>query len=109
MTIKKHFWKIAFFLTLTLLIVTLTCSFYLVVDQGVTITHIQESYEQTESDLQTTVAIINNSSRTKEEIKSLLENHRLIEFLNFNRDDVRLERIELHFEDDILDKITITP
>ena len=79
--------------------------FYQVIDQGVTITYMQEGYSDTENDLETLVKIINSTDLTKQEIKTELENHRLNEFMDFKTDTVGLERVQLIFKNDKLKKV----
>ena len=98
-------WKIAFWICLTLLLLTGIVGTYAVVDQGVTLTYLRESHQDTEADLQTVVKLINETDLTKEEVKAELQNHRLREYMDFDSNAVSLERIQLRFENDRLEKL----
>ena len=104
---KLNRWKIAFWICLTLLILTGVFSAYAVVDQGVSLTYLQESHQDTEADLQTLVELINETDLTKDEIQAELQNHRLREHMNFESNTVSLERVHLVFKNDRLEKLEI--
>lgn len=91
-------WKLAFWISLVALIATNSLWFYQVIDQGVTITYMQEGYSNTENDLETILGLINSTDLTKKEIKTKLENHRLYDFMNFETDTIGLERVILIFD-----------
>ena len=91
-------WKIAFWITLTLLIVVTIFSFYEILDQGVTITYMQKGYSDTENDLEYLSKILNETDFSKEEIRKVLKDHNLYEFMDFSKDTIPLYRIELIFE-----------
>ena len=105
--IKPNRWKIAFWICLTLLILTGIFGAYAVVDQGVSLTYLQESHQDTEADLQTLVKLINETDLTKDEIKAELQNHRLREHMNFESNAVSLEKVQLVFKNDRLEKLEI--
>lgn len=101
----KNKWKLAFWLCFALLIGTGMFGFYEIVDQGVTLTYLRESYNGTESDLQSLVEIVNKTDLSKQEIEKILEDHRLSDFMDFKTDTVGLERVLLIFEDGRLARI----
>jgi hypothetical protein len=99
-------WKIAFWVCLLFFIFSLFISFYSIVDQGVSLTHLRESYSDKENDLNDLIQIINKTDLSKKQIEKELENHRLFEYMNFDNDSVSLESITLIFENEKLKKIT---
>lgn len=101
----RNKWKSVFWICFVILILTNLFWFYQVIDQGVTITYMQKGYSDTENDLETLVKIINSTDLTKQEIKTELENHRLNEFMDFTTDTVRLEKVQLIFENNKLKKV----
>jgi len=98
-------WKLAFWICLILLLLVSAISLYSVIDQGVTITYMRDGYENTENDLNTISRIINETNRSKTQIKNLLEKSYDKRFSDFSKDTVPLERVELIFENDTLRKI----
>lgn len=98
-------WKIAFWSLLVVLIITVCFSFYMVLDQGVTITHQREGYIKTENDLDQIIQFINETDLTKKEIIQSLQDHRWAEYMNFDSDTIELERTSLIFENDSLVRI----
>jgi len=101
----KNKWKLAFWISLIALIATNLFWFYQVIDQGVTITYMEEGYSDTENDLETLIGLINSTHLTKKEIKTKLENHRFYEFMDFKSDTIGLERVMLIFENNELKTI----
>ena len=99
-------WKIAFWVCLLFFIFSLFISFYSIVDQGVSLTHLRESYSDKENDLNDLIQIINKTDLSKKQIEKEFENHRLFEYMNFDNDSVSLESITLIFENEKLKKIT---
>ena len=101
----KNNWKIAFWICLIAFLMTGLFGLYSIIDQGVTITYMKEGYSDTESDLETLITIIRSTDQTKNEIKEVLINHRLYEYMDFNTDTIYLEKISLIFENDTLKEI----
>lgn len=101
----KNKWKIAFWICFILLIGSVLLGVYSIVDQGVTITYMKEGYSDTEADLETLIEIIETTGKAKNEIKKVLTNHQLYEFMNFDSDTIGLERINLIFNNDSLRSI----
>jgi len=101
----KNNWKIAFWICLLLFVITSILGLYSVIDQGVTLTYMKEGYADTKADLESMSKIVQYTHPSKEEIETILENHRLYEFMNFESDTIALERILLIFDKDSLKKI----
>tara|TARA_R100000152_G_C6735139_1_gene159393 strand:- start:1 stop:315 length:315 start_codon:yes stop_codon:yes gene_type:complete len=101
----RNKWKIAFWVCLLLLIVTAAIGFYSVVDQAVTLTYMKEGYSDTEADLETVIQIIEQTDQSKQEVKMVLKEHRLYEYMDFETDTIGLERILLIFDNDSLKSI----
>ena len=98
-------WKVAFLCCLTLLIIVTGFSFYSIIDQGVTLTYQKEGYIDTEKDLDDLMTFINKTDFSKNEIKKELKDHILYEFMDFKMDTISLNRVELIFENDKLEKV----
>ena len=99
-------WKIAFWISLTLLVVVTMFSAYSIIDQGVTLTYQKEGYTNTENDLDQLIEIIKKTDLTKSQIKNELKDHRLYEYMDFNSDTISLDRVLLIFENDKLINVT---
>ena len=102
---KMNKWKIAFWCCLTFLIIVTGFSFYSIIDQGVTLTYQREGYIETEKDLDDLMTFINKTDFSKNEIEKELKDHFLYEFMDFKMDTISLNRVELIFENDKLDKV----
>jgi len=98
-------WKIAFFISLTLLLAVSVFSIYAIIDQGVTISYTKQGYADTESDLKCISNIITQTDLTKSEIKNSLKQHKLFEYMDFSKDTISLDRINLVFKDNKLIKV----
>jgi len=99
-------WKIAFWISLTLLVVVTMFSAYSIIDQGVTLTYQKEGYTNTENDLDQLIEIIKKTDLTKSQIKNELKDHRLYEYMDFNSDTISLDRVLLIFKNDKLINVT---
>lgn len=98
--------KVAFWSCLTLLVVVTVFSAYSIIDQGVTLTYQKEGYTDTENDLYQLIEIINKTNLTKEQIQTVLKDHRLFEYMDFKSDTVSLDRVILIFENEKLKNVT---
>jgi|TARA_B110000908_G_C10068914_1_gene364162 hypothetical protein len=98
-------WKIGFWVSTTLLIISMAIGAYILVDQSVTIMYMQEGYNDTENDLKTISKIINETDLSKVEIVKKLKDHRLVEFMDFRSDTIGLERVQLIFKNGKLEQI----
>ena len=98
-------WKIGFWIILILLFIITAFSFFEIVDQGVTITYMKEGYSNTENDLDCLSKIINETDLSKGQIKKVLKQHSLFEFMDFSNDTVSLFRVNLIFENEKLKKV----
>ena len=101
----KNKWKIAFWISLLLLVITAATGLYSVVDQAVTLTYMKEGYSDTEVDLESLIQIIEQTDQSKQGIEILLKDHRLFEYMDFKTDTVGLERIILIFSNDSLKSV----
>jgi phosphoglycerate-specific signal transduction histidine kinase len=102
---NKNKWRLAFWISILILLVVSVIGLYSVMDQGVTITYMKDGYTNTENDLNSLVEIINETNLTKSEIEAKLKTHRFFEFMDFKKDTIPLERISLIFENDTLRNI----
>ena len=98
-------WKIAFWISTTLLLITVVVAAYVLIDQSVTIMYMRDGYEGTENDLKTLTELINDTDLSKEQIENRLNDHRLNEFMDFKSDTIGLERIQLIFLNGQLERI----
>lgn len=102
---KTNKWKVAFWICLLLLLLVSTFSIYSIIDQGVTITYMKEGYTSTENDLNTLIQIVNSNKLSKKEIIDVLTTYKFYDSMDFKRDTMPLERIELIFKNDTLQQI----
>jgi len=79
--------------------------FYAVIDQAVSLTYLRDSYDDTESDMNTLVDLVNETDLTKQQIKEKLRGHNLFEYMDFNKNEIHIERLTLIFERDKLKRI----
>lgn len=98
----RNKWKVAFWVCLFLLISVVIFGLYSIIDQGVTISYMQESYTDTEADLETLIELVGKTDQTRYEVEQALKDHRLYEYMDFNSDTIGLERLNLIFENDKL-------
>lgn len=101
----KNKWKVAFWISFALLLSVSAFGLYSIIDQGITITFMKESYTSTENDLNTLIQIVNSNKSSKNEIKNELTGHRLYDSMEFKRDTILLDRVELIFKNDTLQQI----
>lgn len=98
-------WKTRFWVSTSLLIISIVIAAYVLIDQSVSIMYLKAGYEGTENDLQTLTELINETDLSKSEIEKKLKEHRLIEFMDFKSDTIRLEQIQLIFNYGQLERI----
>lgn len=101
----RNKYKMAFWICFTTLLITGAIGLYAIVDQGVTITYMKESYEYTQSDLNSIIEMVEKTDQSKGQIKKVLKNHRLYEYMDFESDTVHLEKTSLIFYRDTLKRI----
>jgi hypothetical protein len=101
----KNKWKLAFWISFVLLLLVSGFGLYSIIDQGVTITYMKEGYTSTENDLNTLIQIVNSNKTSKKEIKDELTGHKFYDSMDFKRDTISLERVELIFNNDTLQQI----
>ena len=90
----RNRWRIAFGIYLASTALLFLWKSYVVIDQGVTIACLEESYAVAE--------IINRACRSKAEVERLLSRHRLYGYMDFETDTIGLEKMVLIFENDTL-------
>lgn len=100
----KNKWKLAFWFCFFVLISITFFSAYCIVDQGVTITHMSEGYEDTENDLIALSIILNETDLSKTQIEKVLNKNNLRNFI-ISKDTIALDRIQLIFDCTNLKKI----
>lgn len=98
-------WKLAFWICLVLLIGSVFWGFYNIIDQGVTSTYMKDGYTDTENDLNTLIQLINETDLSKKEVEMILKNHKLYEFMEFEKDTISLDRVLLYFKNGKLDQV----
>ena len=98
-------WKIAFWISTALLLITIVAAAYVLIDQSMTIMYMRDGYEGTENDLKTLTKLINDTDLSKKQIENRLNDHRLNEFMDFKSDTIGLERIQLIFKNGQLERI----
>lgn len=98
-------WKIRFWICFGALILVTGIGLYSIIDQGVTLTYLNDGYENTNDDLNNLVVLINNTDLTKTSIKEKLKSHPMFEMMDFNKNEVRLNRLTLYFKDEKLSHI----
>lgn len=101
-------WKVAFWVCFIALLLVVTFSLYSILDQGVSLTYLQESYTETENDFEQIIEIVNETDLTKLQIQEKLREHRLFGFMNFESDTIYLDRSLLIFKNGILKEIRNT-
>ena len=93
----RNRWRIAFWIYLASTALLFLWKSYVVIDQGVTIAYLEESYADTDADLRTVAEIINRACRSKAEVERLLSRHRLYGYMDFETDTIGLEKMVLIF------------
>ena len=101
----RNNWKIAFWVSIGFLLLTVGFGFYFIVDQGVSLTHIRDSYEKQEQDLSQLQEIINEGSFQKNHIMPLLKRKGYVEASDILADTVILNERTLIFKDGKLTKV----
>jgi hypothetical protein len=99
-------WKIAFLACFATLIIVIIIGLYSIIDQGISLTYIRESYTATENDLDNLIKIVNETDMTKEQIKASLKGHNLFEYMDFHSDTISLDRVNLIFKSNRLERIS---
>jgi hypothetical protein len=99
-------WQIAFWVCLTVLLLMTAFSFYLIIDQAVTLTYQKEGYTDTETDLDILIKIINKTDLTKRQIQKEFKDHRPYVYIDFKKDTISLDRVLLIFDRNTLKSVT---
>lgn len=95
----------AFWICFVLLLSVSVFGAYSIIDQGVTITYMKDGYTSTENDLNTLIHIVNSKDLSKMNIQEKLIGHRFYDIMEFDKDTIALERVELIFRNDTLYQI----
>lgn len=98
-------WKIAFWLCFVLLLATAGFGFYSILDQGVTITYMKDSFDDTDEALDQVILILNNTDLSRKQIHMELLKTQDLETVDFDEDTVYLDKIYLVFTEDKLSRI----
>jgi len=98
-------WKLAFWISFLMLLTVTAVGIYAIIDQGVTLTYMKESYADTENDLNYLSKIINETDLSKSKVQQALSKHDLYEHMNFKRDEISLHTISLVFKKGKLIKV----
>jgi hypothetical protein len=98
-------WKLGFWICLLLLVGVSLVGAYSILDQGVTLTYLRESCDDTEKDLNTLIELVNHTNLSKEQIIKKLQTHDLAEFMDFRENTIDIHRVTLIFANDRLEKI----
>jgi hypothetical protein len=99
-------WRIAFWCCLTTLLIVVGISIYSTIDQGYSLSYLQDSYTEKETELDNLVLILNETDLSKTGIEKTLKKHKIGESANFKRDTVSLDELKLIFRNDKLLKVT---
>lgn len=99
-------WKIAFWCCLTILFSVVIISVYSTIDQGYSLSYLQDSYTEKETELDNVILILNETDLSKTGIEKTLKKHKIGESANFKRDTVLLDKLNLIFRNDKLFKVT---
>jgi hypothetical protein len=103
---KMNKWKIAFWFSLTLLILVTIFATYSFLDQATTLTYNKIGYEDTEKDLDELIEIINKTDLSKMQIEKELKDHNHFGSMDFHSDTISLNRVILIFQKDKLKAVT---
>ena len=101
----RNRWRSAFGIYLASTALLFLWKSYVVIDQGVTIAYLKESYADTDADLRTVAEIINRACRSKAEVERLLSRHRLYGYMDFETDTIGLEKMVLILENATLSAV----
>ncbi len=99
-------WKIAFWCCLTVLLIVVGISIYSVIDQGYSLSYLQDSYSEKETELENLMLIINETDLSKTGIEKTLKKHNVCKSVNFKSDTVSLDELKLIFRNDKLFKVS---
>ena len=99
-------WKIAFWVCFTVLLIVTAFSIYTSTNQAFSIVRTSESYSKTVDDLNSISKIINETDLTKNQIRNILKDHKLFSYMDFGKDTVSLDRVNLIFNNNRLVKVT---
>ena len=101
----KNKWKLAFWICSGLLLLAIAFGLYCIIDQSITITYMTEGYTRTENDLNTLIQIVTKQDLSKQKIKESLKGNKTYDIMEFDKDTIEFQRIELIFKSDTLRQI----
>lgn len=96
----------AFWCSSTALLIVVGISVYSTIDQGYSLSYLQDSYTEKETELDNLILIINQTDLSKTGIEKTLKKHKIGESANFKSDTVSLDELKLIFRNDKLFKVT---
>ena len=99
-------WKIAFWCCLTTLLIVVGISIYSTIDQGCSLSYLQDSYTEKETELDKVILILNETDLSKTGIEKTLKKHKIGESADFKSDTISLGALKLIFRNDKLFKVT---
>ena len=88
-----------------MLFTTLAAGLYSIIDQGVTLTYLRQSYDEIEGDLERLIKIVNETDMTRRSIDKVLGADRDSAIVIPRGDTLFVGRIFLTFEKDTLAKV----
>ncbi len=99
-------WKIAFWVTIIIFLVTLGICFKKILDQSITLSRTQYDYFIIENDLKILSNIIVDTDISKKHVQQYIFNNRTrIDYMKFNGETISLDRVTLIFKNDKLFKL----
>lgn len=101
-------WKVAFWISFTIIIIILSCGFFYFFKTEVSIGFIKSNVESYKNDLRITTTIINKELKTKKQIEDEFQINGYSPFFNENGDTCSMLRTNYIFKNDTLIKIIMT-
>lgn len=102
-------WKIGLLICFVTLLVTIGLGLYAMLDQGVTLTYMRQSYDEMDSDLKRLTKIINDTDMTRNDIDRLLAADKDSVVVITRGDTLFVGRLILTFEKDTLVNVKRQP
>ena len=93
----NHPWKLAFWSCLFLLVLLAGFSFYSILDQGVTLTHLRDDYSKKEKELETLTEMLDSAPIRKQQVVDVLEEHLGYEIPDAGSDTIGLSNLTYIF------------
>ena len=99
-------WKIAFWCCFTILIIIVGISVYSTINQGYSLSYLQDSYTEKETELDNLILLINQTDLSKNEVEKTLKEYKIAESENFKNDTISLNELKIIFINNKVYKIT---